>query len=259
MGATSARVAWDDPRAVWSGFSHVLISSTWDSVDRPDEYLEWTRKVSGETHLVNSGATIEWGIDKVHQCELAAAGVPIIPTTWVAPGESWAPSGAADFVIKPSVSAGGRNTARYAAGDVAAGAHVQALQLAGQTVMVQDYMARIDTQGEINLIYLGGEFSHGVLKMAALKFGRGVVDRPWERMAWTGLVTPSADQLTIADQTIAFAAERLGAVPVYGRVDLVEDDSGAPRLLELELVDPYLALDLKAGAADRLVAALLRQ
>ena len=90
-GASANLVAWDDPAVVWEDFARVVISSTWDSVDRPAQYLGWARHVADVTILVNDFAFIEWGLDKVHQKELGAAGVPVLPTTWVAPGEDWGP------------------------------------------------------------------------------------------------------------------------------------------------------------------------
>jgi hypothetical protein len=56
-------------------------------------------------------------------------------------------------------------------------------------------------------------------------------------------------------------AERFDGYPVYGRVDLVTGAGGAPLVLEVELIDPYLSLDVGAGGAAgaaRLATALLR-
>src|SRR6202011_1921319 len=109
--------------------------------------------------------------------ELEAAGVPVIPTRWVAPTDGWEVPLDVDFVVKPSVSAGGRNTARYRRGDTAAHAHLHALQRVGQTVMVQEYLSAIDVEGEFDLIFMDGEFTHAVMKKPALRAGEGVVER----------------------------------------------------------------------------------
>ncbi|MGI8751048.1 MAG: ATP-grasp domain-containing protein [Acidimicrobiales bacterium] len=234
------------------------MSSTWDSVDRPGEYLDWARSVSALSMLVNPVDVLEWNLDKVHQRELGAAGIPVIPTTWVAPGDAFNPPEHSEFVVKPSVSAGGRNTARYAAGDEAAVEHVRRLQASGQIVMVQDYLPAIDTDGETDLVFLAGEFSHAVLKKPTLRPGEGVIDRPWERMAWSGLTIPSAEQSERATLTMGVVSRRLGVQPVYARVDLINGIAGEPLLLEVELIDPYLSLDMKPAAAARLADALLR-
>jgi hypothetical protein len=239
LGARSTLVAWDDPAAEWGSFSHVVVSSTWDSVDRPVEYLAW-------------------GLDKVHQRGLAAAGVPTVPTTWVTPEDTFSTLPATEFVVKPSVSAGGRSTARYSPGDPAALGHVRALQEGGQTVMVQEYLARIDEEGEVNLVFFNGSFSHAVAKKPLLHVGDGLVDRPWERMTWAGRVAPGTNQLAAAHLTMKVVEEQVGCVPVYGRVDLVSGNTREPLVLEVELIDTYLSFDMEPAAATRLAEALLR-
>ena len=123
--------------------------------------------------------------------------------------------------------------------------------------MVQEYVTSIDEEGEVDLIFLDGMFSHAVAKRPVLRVGEGVVERPWERMSWAGLASP-ARELTVAERTIEVVAQRVGSRPVYARVDLVNGRGGEPLLLEVEVVDPYLSLDMEPSAAGRLVAALLR-
>ncbi|MFZ0665694.1 MAG: hypothetical protein WAM97_08055 [Acidimicrobiales bacterium] len=258
LGASSELVSWDDPDAKWGSFTHVLVSSTWDSVDRPDEYLAWTRAVSTNTVLVNSAPAIAWGLDKFHQARLAAVGIPVIPTTWVRHDDQWAP-GETDFVVKPAVSAGGRNTARYAAGDSAALAHVHALHLAGQTVMIQPYFSAIDGEGEVDVIFIEGELSHAVLKNPVLTAGEGVVERPWERMTWGGVAILDPEQRSVAEATIAAMVEALDEIPTYARIDLISSGDGTSVLLEVEVVDPYLSLDMEPAGAPRLASAVLRR
>ncbi len=256
-GVPSAVVSWDDSSVAWEGFSRVVLSSTWDSVDRPLEYLAWARHVASLTVLVNDAALVEWNFDKVHQRELEAAGVPVIPTAWVAPGDRWQPPRDGEFVVKPSVSAGARSTARYASGDRAALGHVRALHDAGQMVMVQEYQDAIGTEGEVDIVFFDGVFSHAVKKRLPLSLGQGVTERPWERMAWEGHFAPERRQLAVAHATLDVVRDRTGRYPTYGRVDLVNGPSGAPLLMELELIDPYLSLDVHQAAAGRLCEAIL--
>jgi hypothetical protein len=44
--------------------------------------------------------------------------------------------------------------------------------------------------------------------------------------------------------------------PLYARIDLLRDESGIPRLMELELVEPSLFIATRPEAATQLVAAL---
>jgi glutathione synthase/RimK-type ligase-like ATP-grasp enzyme len=258
VGVGSKWVSWDDPAIEWATFSHVVVSGTWDSVDRPEEYLAWVQRVSTTSKLVNHRSLIQWNLDKVYLRELEAAGVPVIPTKWVAPADSWELPAVAEFVVKPSVSAGGRSTARYRRGDTAAHAHVHALQRVGQTVMVQEYLSAIDVEGELDLIFIGGDFSHSVLKKPALRVGEGVVEQPWERMAWAGLVKPNPEQMAVAERTIEAVSRSVGQTPSYGRVDLVTGSHGRSLVLEVELIDPYLSLDMDKAAAAKLAATIIQ-
>jgi glutathione synthase/RimK-type ligase-like ATP-grasp enzyme len=258
LGTTSEMVAWDDPAVDWASYSCVVVSSTWDSVERAAEYLSWAREVTAVSKLVNSLPVIEWGFDKVHHKELAGAGIPIVPTTWVDQTSTWAPPAVPDFVIKPSVSAGARETARYPGGDPAALDHVRRLQTLGRTVMVQEYISGVEEEGETDLVFFDGVFSHAVLKRVGLRRGEGVVERPWERMSWAGLVTPSPAQLQVAKRTLTFVQERLECQLPYARVDLVAGAENEPLVLEAELIDPYLSLDMEPLAGKRFADALFR-
>lgn len=261
LGASPTLVSWDDPQVDWSSFARVVISSTWDSVDHPVEYLTWARRVSEVSQLVNPVGVVEWNIDKKHQLDLAAAGAPIVPTAWVEPGQRWEPP-PFEFVVKPAISAGGRETARYHAGAGSrdatdACAHVQRLQEAGKTVMVQEYLPSIDRDGEVDLVFIDGFFSHAVHKLPALHLGEGVVDEPWTRMAWSGVILPNQEQLAVAETAMSVVHERFHRRLTYGRVDLVNDHHGDPAVLEVELIDPNLSLDLAPRAAHSLASAVL--
>jgi hypothetical protein len=249
LGVSSSLVSWDDPSTEWATFSKVVVSSTWDSVDRPEEYLAWARAVDSSSVLINSFSALEWGLDKTHQRDLAALGVPTIPTVWAEPGEVWESPPPFEFVVKPSISAGGRSTARYGAGDRSAIDHVDALQHAGQTVMIQPFLPAIDVEGELDLVFIRGELSHAVVKDALLHKGRRPPERPWEEMTWSGLSIPSSEQRDVGDRTMAAVTTLLGRCPAYCRVDLINDVERGPVLLEVELIDPYLSLDENTSAA----------
>ncbi len=259
LGASSRLVSWDDPTVEWASFSQIVLSSTWDSVDRPRDYLAWARNAEAVSTLVNPVAVIEWNLDKIHQRDLAAAGVPTVPTTWVASDDLWESPPEFEHVVKPSISGGGRDTARYAAGDPAGVAHVERLQRAGQTVMVQEYQFAIDEEDETDLVFIAGAFSHAVAKKPLLVAGEGIVNRPWERMSWTGVVEPTGDQFAASEMTMRAVSELLGQWPLYGRIDLVCSSERSPLVLEVELIDPYLSLDLEPAGATRLACALCGQ
>jgi hypothetical protein len=63
-------------------------------------------------------------------------------------------AGLADVVVKPTVSAGSQDTARYGPDEPdKARAHADRLLAAGRPVMVQPYLAGVDTAGESMLVH----------------------------------------------------------------------------------------------------------
>jgi hypothetical protein len=88
LGASVRLVSWDDPTLSWERLDRIVVSSTWDSVDRPADYLVWADHVASLSTIVNPVSVFGWGLDKTHQRALAEYGVPTTSTTWVESG--WA-------------------------------------------------------------------------------------------------------------------------------------------------------------------------
>ncbi|MCU1673697.1 MAG: hypothetical protein JWN77_1810 [Frankiales bacterium] len=221
----------------WAAFDLVVVRSTWDYLDRYDDFLAWADAVP---RLANPARVLRWNTDKRYLGRLAAAGLPVVPTTygWVAHE--------GQYVVKPTVSAGARDTARYGPDDEAvARAHVARL---GERAMVQPYLDAVETAAETSLIYLGGTFSHGAYKGAVLAGAAAVGPGDVE----IGPREPSADEHAVAERVLAVVDEPL----LYARVDLLPGPDG-PVLLELELAEPYLFLGTSGGAPERFAAAII--
>jgi len=266
LGAEATPAVWDDPSIDWSTFDAVVLRATWDYSRRIDEFIAWTRHVASVSVLMNPADVVKWNTDKRYLTDLSAAGVPIVPTVFVELPRSssdaiaWEPpAGFAEFVVKPVVSAGSRDTMRYSpvtSGD-APDIHVRRLLAAGDAVMIQPYLEAVDTIGETALVFIGGEFSHAVCKGQMLR-----LDTEGEKVAGLYVVeeiTPrSASQAerAVADKALAAIPGGLDRV-LYARVDVIPDASGAPVVLELELTEPSLFFQHDETAAPRLAAAIL--
>ncbi|MGC0417140.1 ATP-grasp domain-containing protein [Embleya sp. AB8] len=238
-GIEAEAVAWDRVDYDWAACAAVVIRSTWGYPERLDEYLAWVDAVAAVTRLDNPAGLVRWNTDKRYLGELAERGVPVVPTRFVAPGEAPVLPERGHFVVKPAVSAGARDSARYAAHQHdAALRHIAALHAAGATVLVQPYLSRID-EGERALVFLGGTFSHAIRKGPVLT-EVGVVDN--ERSPHPNLAPhhPSRAELALADAALAAAPKARELL--YARVDVALDDAGSPVLMELELVEPHLFL-----------------
>ena len=242
----------------WAAADAVVVRSTWDYAPRRDGFLAWALGVEAVAPLHNRAAVLAWNTDKRYLAELAAVGLPVVPTTWAAdPGELLAALGAwdGDVVVKPVVSAGARDTARFSAAQrEAAGAFARRILDSGRAVMVQPYLTRLDAEGETGLVYLDGGYSHAFGKGALLAgepLGPGLfaVETITARTA-----TPA--QRRVGDAVLAGVCQRVGAVPLYARVDLVPGEDGVPLVLEVELTEPSLNLPVAPDAARRLATAI---
>ena len=63
-GADAMSISWDCEDLDWERFDLVVINSTWDSVDRPQEFLKWARRAAQATILMNPLRAIQRNIDK---------------------------------------------------------------------------------------------------------------------------------------------------------------------------------------------------
>jgi hypothetical protein len=252
LGISASAEVWTDANVDWSAFELVVVIGVWDYVSRFEEFNGWAKSVSQATSLINPAPVLRWNADKRYLADLSRDGVPTVPTEWVAPGQLWgAPSD--QFVIKPTVSNGGFETARYSSKDLAL-AHVDRLHQAGLTVMVQPYEPAVDQLGETALVYLGGQFSHALRKGPLLELGAGVRERLWLREEITR-TSPTKAELAVADSALSAAHRRAGPT-TYARVDVVTRSDGTPCVLELELIEPSLFLRYCVGGPERFARVL---
>jgi hypothetical protein len=255
---------WDDPGERWEEFDLVVIRSAWDYTQRRDEFLAWAD--ARGARLRNAPALVRWNSDKRYLRELAEAGLPVTPTTFVEPGDGAVPELEGEVVVKPAISAGARGTGRFgeAAHDAAAALAARLLH-EGHTVMVQPYLASVDREGETALVYFGGELSHVLRKRAVLQPDEEapLADHPLAPAAVMfddDLVvagSAGAAQRRAAEAVLGHVRERFGTFPLYARVDLLAGADGEPLLSELEVVEPNLYLDTAPQAAERFAQAIL--
>ena len=163
-GVSATRIPWDDPGTEWSAFEVVVIRSTWDYAGRREEFLRWCDSVGPSLH--NRAALVRWSSDKRYLADLAAVGIPVVETEFVAPGEEIAL--ADEIVVKPTVSAGARDSGRFGAAT-----HDLARQLIGEihaggrTAMVQPFHPTVDSVGRD-----GGALHRRGARARAAKAGR---------------------------------------------------------------------------------------
>lgn len=268
-GAVVETPSWDDPAVDWGRFDAAVLRSTWDYMERLDEFLGWVDRCARVARLFNPPDVVRWTLDKHYLLELHRAGVPVVPTRFVEPGES--PASALDaflggdlsagdaedfdeFVAKPAVGAGSRDALRLSRADTGrAVAHLERLLGAGRSVLLQPYLRQVDEHGETALVHLGGRFSHAIRKAALLEPDGQLVAGLFAPEKITAR-TPGHDELDVAARACAVVPRQH---PLYVRVDLVRDGAGRPVVLELEMAEPSLFFAFAPGSAAAFAQAIL--
>lgn len=234
-GAEVEPVAWTEAKDL-SGFDLVLPLVAWGYHLDYERWLRFLDRAEAERlPLINPPALLRWNGDKAYLAELGDLGVPTVPTLAVeaccdADLDEARRRFASDWlVIKPPVSASATGTHRLGPNDDLPP------DSRGKPMIVQPLIEEIARTGEFSLMLFDGEFSHAVVKRPKTGDFR---------------VQPHLGGVTLPSSAppggIELAMQALGAAPAtatYARVDMVPDDEGTLRIMELELIEPALFLD----------------
>ena len=258
-GLDTEWVVWSasEPAAMGERFDVVVIRSTWDYVDDREAFLAWVEACS--VPVLNPTSIVRWNSNKAYMLDLLAAGVPTVPTHIVATlDQDWSvPHGCEEIVVKPAVGAGSRGAQRFRVADEidAARHHAGTIVDSGDSAVVQPYLASVDSGSETALIHIDGQFSHSVSKGPLLRRDGG---GEWVEGLY---LAEDIDHREVGEQQLVVARAALEAAPpadvLYARVDLVDDDNGAPMVLELELIEPSLFFSFDEGSAQNMADAIV--
>lgn len=225
---------WTETGEVGAG-DVVLPLVCWGYHDRPTRWHDLLDRLEASgARVINPVPVLRWSSDKAYLAELDAAGVPTIPTTLVEHFDQAALDEARrafgpELVVKPPVSAAATGTFRLFAGD---DVPPEAL---GRPTMIQPFYRSIADEGEYSLLYFAGGFSHALVKRPAPGDYRV---QPHLGGRELPCLAPDGAR-AVAEAALAAAPEP----PAYARIDLLRDDEGALRVIELELIEPSLWLE----------------
>ena len=264
-GIQTEVVPWEDQSYNWSRADLVLLRSTWNYYLQYPRYVTWLSKVAAGSHLLNPLPVVQWNTQKRRYLpDLAVAGIPTIPTSWLAMGTSvqldrllstprWN-----SVVLKPSIAANGYGTCvverRKRASVVRGQRHLDHF-LGQHDMLVQPYLASVESFGEVSHVFINGSWSHA---FARLPFHTRTSEelgaqRPVDEHQ---VDCPPPEEVALAQRIMRVVEQMLGCGPLlYGRVDLVRD-GGQLYLMELELTEPVLHLEY-SGAGERLAEAIV--
>ncbi len=235
-GEFSVDVAsWDDPLVDWNRFGTLIIRSAWDYTNSIDEFVHWTQHLARDgIDLLNPPEAIAWNANKKYLLDLAASGIPMLPTVLadkLSIDSLEIPSSETGWIVKPTIGASSKKVQKFDAGSAdETRKYATELVSSNMDALIQPFAKEIEN-GEVSFVFFGDEYSHACIKTPAkgdfrVQHEYGGRDRYFD-------ATP--------DQ-IAQARAVLEAVPydlLYCRVDMVEIDDRF-MLMELEAIEPYL-------------------
>ena len=177
---------WDDAAVGWAAADLVAVRSTWDYMERHEEFVAWARRIAGRTRLLNGPDVFAWNVDKSYLTGLGGR-LAVVPTRTAATLEELA-AGVREFgvaVVKPRVGAAGAGVLVVDdPTDPRLGAEVKdhpELPPGRGPWVVQPFVPSVRTEGETSVFVLGGVPVSQVDKLADRRRGprpralRGVV------------------------------------------------------------------------------------
>jgi glutathione synthase/RimK-type ligase-like ATP-grasp enzyme len=245
---------WNDASVLWHRFDAIVIRTTWDWHVNAVAFANWLDRVQVRTRLLNPPLTLAWGLDKRFLLDLAASNVPVVPTLALAAPDAarvrcWATHhGYQELVLKPSLSAGSRGVVRVMLSDIET-ALVQDWPQQGVR-LVQAYVRSIENDGEVSLIFIEGELSHGVRKTPRIGDFRIQQQFGGTYTSW------NPDDAALAVASAAVAA--IPGAPLIARIDMLHDGSGY-RVIEAEVIEPDLYFSTAPDTPHLLAQAIVKR
>lgn len=234
-GETVTDIDWRAPLEDFATFDIALIGTPWDYQDNREAFLAKLEAIAAlGVPVCNAPEVVRWNIDKGYLAQLAQRGVATIPTLLLDnPGRNdilaaFDHFGSGRVIAKRRVGAGAEGQF-----DFTRGSPPSPDWQMGHPALVQPFLPAIVEEGEHSLIFIDGQFSHGLIKRPAA--GDYRVQSLYG--GWDTPVTPAPADLAAAEAVLAglpFPA------PLYARIDLVRGPEGALLLMEAELIEPFL-------------------
>lgn len=242
VGMELVQVRWREIAERADEFAAILPLMVWDYFEGNEEaFLTAIAKAESITSVFNGFDILKWNADKSYLDEMEARGAPVIRTTSVdrvTPKNverAFEELGTDTLVIKPRVGGGAWRQVLHKKGEP----FPDASELPPEGALLQAFLPSVKEEGEYSFLYFGGRFSHAARKTP--QAGDYRIQSIYGGAEET--YTPSQAERDTARNIL----DVLEFTPLYARVDLLRGQDGQLKLIELELIEPYLYLTHAKG------------
>ena len=253
QGLKAEKRDWANRKFDWSSTKSVIFRTTWDYFDRYPEFAPWLAEISNKCLLLNSADIINWNIDKHYLSDLMDAGLNVAPSIFIKKGRDISLSqlfenaGWSEAVLKPTISGAARHTYRLTLANAAEHEEIFAKLINEEDMIFQEFLSDIVEYGEISLMFMGGEYTHAVRKIA--KSGDFRVQD--DHGGTVEIHEATTEEIEFGQASLEVCPYN----PVYARIDIVRDNKGKLSLCELELIEPELWFRNNPDSATKLAEA----
>jgi len=230
-------IRWRDAAEKADDYDAMLPLLVWDYFEGNETaFKAEMAKVEAKTKLFNTFKILSGNSNKTYLDSLEHQGAPVIPTVTVARVTETGVARAFEeletdtLVIKPQVGGGAWRQVLYKQGDPFPSKD----ELPPEEAMIQAFLPSVVEEGEYSFLYFGGKFSHGLIKRP--KKG------DYRIQSYYGGTEETYEPTTQERNSARAVLNALDFTPLYARVDLLRGRDGKLKLIELEMIEPYLYL-----------------
>lgn len=231
-------VPWRKAANLASRYDAMLPLNVWDYFQGNEaDFLDQCDIAGQQTQFFNSPTQLRWNANKRYLDHLQRQGAEVIETIIV---DNATPENvqaafeqleAETIVIKPLVGGGAWRQVKLTNGEP----FPQADELPIDDAMIQAFQPSVVAEGEYSFLCFDGSFSHALIKRPKqgdyrIQAMYGGIESAYE---------PTAEEIQAAEALLRSLPE----VPLYARVDQLRGTDGKLKLIELELIEPFLYLD----------------
>jgi len=244
-------------------FDCLLIRSPWDYTEtsaKRDAFATWLHELKeASIQVFNPPEVMLWNFDKHYLKDFSTVGVQTVPSQFIEANETFDLlkffKEKGPLVLKPSISAAARDTFRFLSEEdvenfiEGKNQHKKSFDnfRQGRSFILQPYLKDIETKGEWSLVFIGGFYSHGVLKKP--KQGHWLVqDELGGSVLWERVPKKVEEKAIEIFKKIELAYKQnqkeenkdsIQPLIAYARIDLIENNEEL-YLSEVELIEPEL-------------------
>lgn len=260
QGMTLDLLPWREAAAQAEHYDAMLPLLVWDYFEGNEAaFTAEMAKAEAKTKLFNRFKILNWNSNKSYLDELEKEGAPVIKTITVERVTETNVARAFEMldtdtlVIKPQVGGGAWRQVLYKKDDPFPAKDT----LPPGGAMIQAFLPSVVEEGEYSFLYFGGKFSHGLIKRP--KKG------DYRIQSLYGGTEETYEPMTQERNSARAVLNALDFTPLYARVDLLRGRDGKLKLIELEMIEPYLYLGHAEGeggdnkGAQKLAEALAKR